>query len=210
MKRMKWMKKIFLCCTLGIIMLTMSCAQTKTLHVWKDNAYGQISGKVLIIIVADNDNIRSHFENVLAEKLAERNIPAVASHKVFPQTEKAPDRELVMAKVKELGIGSVIVGRPISREDFSSMTEGGTYLVPQNYYAGYYSVYSDSMSFVTVPGSSYDAEFFTLAVNLYDVPTEKLVWSFLSRVKVEQSRQAAVNPFIDTLMRQFQSSGIVK
>lgn len=60
-----------------------------------------------------------------------------------------------------------------------------------------------------VPGTAYDAEFFTMVTNIYDVASEKLVWSYLSRTKVETSREGAINPFIETIMKQLEKSQLL-
>ena len=86
---------------------------------------------------------------------------------------------------------------------------GGVYFMPADYYAGWNSFYADSYSLVSAPGTAYDAEFFTVVTNIYDVRSDKLIWSYLSRVKVENSRQGAINPFIETLMTQLESSKLL-
>lgn len=187
---------------------TASCATTKTLHVWKDEGYNQRLRKVLVIAVSEVDFMRNHFENVLAENLASRGVQALAGNKVLPQSAKL-DREAIVAKVRELGIGSVLVARPVNKEEVSKLYPGGSFVVPADYYHGWYGFYSDSMAFVSVPGRAYDAEYFTLVTNVYDVSSEKLIWTYLAQVKVEGSRQGAVNPFIAKIMKQLEASKLI-
>jgi len=189
---------------IGFVFLAVaaSCAPTKTLHVWKDDQYNQRLKKVLIIAVTEQEYMRDHFENVLAENLESRGIAAVASNKVLPQPAAKVDREVIAAKVRELGIGNVLVSRSVSKKEVSQLTPGGLYFVPTNYYSGYYGFYSDSFLAVSVPGAAYDAEFFNIVTNVYDAHSEKLIWSYLSQVRVEGSKQGAINPFITTLLKQ--------
>jgi len=199
-------------CTFFIILMLItvatSCSSIKTVSVWKDEGSNQRLRKVLVIAVAEQDFMRNHFENVLSENLASRGSEATPSNKVFPQSEKL-DRKAIEAKVRELGIESVLVARVVSKEEASRLNPGGVYIVPTDYYSGWYGFYSGSFAFVPVPGSAYDAEFFTIVTNIYDVTSEKLIWSYLSKVKVEESRQGAINPFIDALMKQLNESKLL-
>lgn len=193
--------------TLMLIAVTTSCASTKTVKIWKDEGYTQRLRKVLVIAVADQDYMRNHFENVLSNSLKSRGIEAVPSNTIFPESLKL-DRKAIEAKVRELGIGSVLVTRSTGKSEEAWTDPGYTFVVPVGYYE-WYGFYSDSYAIVTVPGQAYDAEFFSIATNIYDVSSEKLIWSYLSRVKVEQSKEGAINPFIDTLMKQLDDNKLL-
>lgn len=191
---------------LMIMLFTASCATTKTLHVWKDEGQSQKLGKTMIFALADMERMRDHMENMLAWRLRDKGIDASASNKVIPQLGAKPDREAIAAKVRELGVQNVVVIRPVSKSEYSDLVPGGLYIVPVSYYSGWNSFYADSYAFVAYPGSAYDVEFFTLVTNIYDVRSEKLVWSYLSKTKVETSREGAINPFIETIINQLESS----
>jgi hypothetical protein len=195
--------------SLAVMLFTASCASTKALHVWKDEGYKQKLGKTMIIVIAELDYMRNHFEDVLALRLGDRGIDAIPSNKVIPQLGAKLDREAIVAKVRELGVENVVVARAISKDEYSQLVPGGVYFVPVGYYSGWYSFYADSFSIVAVSGAAYDAEFFTIVTNIYDVQSEKLIWSYLSRVKVETSREGAINPFIETIMKQLESSKLL-
>ena len=203
-----FLRKGFLAGLMVMLLLT-SCASTKTLHVWKDEGQKKKLGKTMVIAIAELDYMRNHFENVLAWRLGDRGIEAVASNQVIPQLGAKPDREAVAAKVREMGFENVMVARAVSKDEYSSLVPGGVYLVPTSYYTDWNSFYYDSFTTVVVPGASYDAEFFTMVTNAYDVRSDKLVWSYLARVKVETSREGAVNPFIETIIKQLESSNLL-
>ena len=186
-----------------LTMMTTSCASIKTVNVWKDETSNERLQKVLVIAAAQVDFMQEHFENVLSERLASRGVEAVPGNKVFSQSGAKLEREAILAKVRELGIRNVLVARPISKEETSQLYPGGIYTVPLDYRDGWFRFYSYE------PGSAYDAEFFTIVTNVYEVKGEKLIWSYLSRVKVENSREGAINPFIDVLMKQLQESKLL-
>jgi hypothetical protein len=187
-----------------LMAVTASCATMETVNVWKDDNARRL-GNVLVLAVSEPDFMQRHFENVISEQLASRGIEAVPANKVFSQSGSKLEREAVLAKVKELGIKNVLVVRAVSREEASRLYQGGVYRIPAGHYGGWYGFYSRGY----VPGSAYDAEFFTVVTNIYEVSSEKLIWSSLTRVKVEDSRQAAINPLIDLLMKQLEESKII-
>jgi hypothetical protein len=206
---MKYQPALRVIIGIALLVLTTSCAATKTLHVWKDDQYKQRLHKVLIIAVAEQDYMKDHFENVLAEQLEARGIEAVPGNKVFPKTNAKLERDVVLAKVKELGIGNVLIGRSVSKKEVSQLTPGGVYFIPVDFYSDYYGFYTDSFVAVGFPGAAYDAEYFHILTNVYDASSEKLIWSYLSQVKVEGSREGAINPFIDVLMKQLQDNNLL-
>ena len=196
---------------LVVMLFTASCATTKTntLHVWKDEGQSQKLGKTMIFAVAELERMRDHMENMLAWRLRDKGIDASASNKIIPELGAKPDREAIAAKVKGLGVENVVVVRAVSKDEYSQLVPSEAYLVPMSYYAGWNSFYADSYAFVAFPGSAYDVEFFTMVTNIYDVRSEKLVWSYLSKTKVETSREGALNPFIETIIKQLESSKLL-
>ncbi len=197
----------FIC--LVLVTLTTSCRSIKTQSVWKDDSYHGRLQKVLVIAVAELDFMRNHFENVLSQNLAARGVEAIPGNKVFPQTKEKLDRKAVVAKVKELGIESVLVIRSVSKKEVSEFRPGGVYIVPTAFYDDWYGFYSESFIVASDPGRQYDADYFNLVTNVYDTGSDKLVWSNLSEVKVEGSREGAINPFIDWLMKQLDDSKLL-
>jgi hypothetical protein len=187
-----------------------SCASIKTESVWKDEARAQRLQKVLVIAVAELEFMQKHFENVLSERLSSRGVDAIPANKVISGSTAKLDREAIVAKVRELGVGSVLVARPISKEEASQLLPGGVYVVPASYYSsGYYGFYSGGSVFVPISGTAYDSETFRMVTNIYEVSSEKLVWSSLISVKVEGAREAAINPFIDVLVKRMEGSKIL-
>jgi len=195
--------------TLALVAAATSCASVKTENLWKDEGYSQRLQKILVISVAELDFMQKHFEDVLSDRLASRGVEAVPANKVFSRPGEELDRAAIATKVRELGIQSVLVARAISKEETAQLLQEGGYIVPVSYYSGWYNFYSGASLLVPAAGSAYDTEFITIVTNIYEVGGEKLVWSSISKVKVEASRQGAINPFIDALMKQLEKSKLL-
>jgi len=195
----------FLC--LLLIALTAACSPIKTLSVWQEETYTQPLQKVLIIAVAEKEYIRKQFENVLADQLSKRAVEAIPSNKVMSQIGSKPDREAVLAIVKKLGVESVIVARSISKEevvnqhDSKDMNIGGIAVNNEGWY-GYGFGYKSQRE--------YDSDLFTVSTRLYDVSSEKPVWSYVAQVRIEGSGQGAVTQLVPSIVAQLEDSQLVK
>jgi len=185
--------------------LGTACAPVKTLDVWKDESYSQPLHKVLVIAVAKQDYIRNQFENVLVNKLKDKGVDALPSFEVLPQTGEKLDRDSVVAKVKELGIESVIVARSISQKEITNHQYGGVIMGGVAVYNNGWYGYSYGYTY----DRAYDTDYVTVSTKLYDVNNEKPVWSYLAQVKVEDSRQAAVNKFVPMIVQELEKSKLL-
>ena len=113
--------------TLLLVALTTACAPVKTLDVWQDEAYTGPLQKVMVIVVTQQENIRNQFENIFSEQLAKRGIIPFPSNKVLSQPIAELDRETVLAKIRELGVSSVLVARSIDKKEIVNHQYGGVY-----------------------------------------------------------------------------------
>ena len=197
-----------LCLCLSIVLLWLgACAPTKSLDVWKDEGYAGGTEKILVCAVTQKDHIRNQMENNLAHQLSRGGLQAVPSNKVFPELTPDMDREAAEAKVKELGIDSILLIRSISRKEITNHQYGGLFFAPTSVrYDGWYSYYTGSFMFRQ---RAYDTEYFNLVTTLYDLESKKAVWSYLSQVRVAGSRQAAINQFIPTLVAELDDSELL-
>ena len=193
---------VLLCMT-----LLTACSTVKSVHVWKDDAYNAKMGKVLVLGMLEQDYIRKQFENVLANQLKARGIEVVTSYSVLPQRVDTLDKQMVLDEVKKLGVSNVLVTRPVDRKDITNHQAGGLYFAPTaTYLDGWYSF---AVGTVRYRDLEYDTSYLTVATNLFAVGNKKPVWSNLADVKVEDSRQDAVNKFIPLLIKEMELSKIL-
>ena len=195
--------KSLLCALL--VTATVACAPIKKLEVWKDESYSARPQKILLIAVTKRDTLRRQAENVLANHLAKKGIEAVRSHKVLPQEEKL-DRETIEAQVREMGVDTVLVARSINHREITNHQYGGVVL-------GGVAVYSDGGWYGYGYGFSYDREYdsayFIVSTKLYDVEKHVPVWSYIAQVKVDGSKEKAVNQLIPTIVEQLEANELL-
>jgi hypothetical protein len=195
----------FLC--LLLVTASTACAPIKKLEVWKDENYARHPKKILLIAMAKRENIRRQAENVLANELVKRGVDAIPSYKVLPQSEEKPDRQAVEAIVRDLGFDSVLVAHSISQKEITNHQYGGVVVSGVAVYSdGGWSGYAYGFSY----NREYDTDYFIVATKLYDVDSEKPAWSYLAQVKVEGSKEKAVNKLIPTIVEQLEASKILQ
>lgn len=192
----------------AVMLFALSCAPKSTLHVWRDENYTQKMGKTLIIFVTDIDYMRNHFEKVLAARLGDSGVAAFQGTTVMRQLGTRPEREAVVAEIRNLGVENVILARTVGKDEYSRLIPGDVYNVPLGYNNGWNSFYTESFSIVTDPLFVYDAKNFTVVTNIYDVRSDLLVGSYVSRVG-ETSLDEAVNQFIEMVLKELSRSKLL-
>jgi len=196
--------RLFLC--LLLVTVAAACSPIKKLEVWKEETYSTHPQKMLLIAIAKRDRTRRQAENVLANQLVKRGLEAIPSYKVLPQEEKL-DRQAVEAKVRELGFDSVLVARSISQKEITNHQYGGVILGGTAVYSngGWYG-YGYGYSY----NREYDSDYFIISTKLYDVDSEMPAWSYLAQIKVDGSRERAINQLIPTIVEQLEASEIIQ
>jgi hypothetical protein len=200
-------QKASLAVTLLFMILLAACAPVKMLEVRKDPAYTEKMGKVMLLAMAEEPYIRKQFEKVLANQLTGRGFDVVLSHEVLPQSTKKLDREIVVAKVKELGVTNVLVSRSVSRQEVTNQQAGGLYFKETSLFPDGWSSYAVATSGQREVG--YTTDYLTVESNLFVLGTKDPVWSNLAELKIEDSRQDAVNKFIPFLVEQLELSNLL-
>jgi len=196
--------RLFLC--LLLVTIAAACSPIKKLEVWKEETYSTHPQKMLLIAIAKRDRTRRQAENVLANQLVKRGLEAIPSYKVLPQEEKL-DRQAVEKKVRELGFDSVLVARSISQKEITNHQYGGVILGGTAVYSngGWYG-YGYGYTY----NREYDSDYFIISNKLYDVDSERPAWSYLVQIKVDGSRERAINQLIPTIVKQLEASDIIQ
>ena len=193
--------------TFVIILFTMvSCATTTVTHVWKDNTYHQGQAqKIVVIMVAKSPDMRNLFENRFVAELNARGNNAIQSHKIVSM-EQLPDRELVKSEIKSLGADTVLVSRLVDIKTIESYNPGLIYVVPEFYYGwgAYYSrIFADY-------GYTGKAQVVYVETNLYDMKTEKLIWTAHTKTERTEGEQQLINTFVKVIAKKMAAAGLIK
>ena len=187
-----------------------SCTSTRLSEAWVDSSYtGGPLESVLVIGLSDNVRRRGLFEQELASRFNGRGVSAVASLGVAPNKDDL-DKASIRKKVKELGIKSVIVTRLLGVDKEKYYVPGEPYTPPHGYYRGFYGYYDRAYGYAYTPGYWEEYEIVKLETNLYDVATEKLIWSAASETVDPQSVEKVVQSLSEQIIDDLTKRGLLK
>jgi len=193
---------IFIICAF----LFASCATTTTTisDVWKDKAYQGKAQKIVVIMVAKSQYLRKMFEGRFAAELKARGKDAIQSYKIVA-LEQIPDKELVKSKIKGTGADTVLIARLVDSKIMEAYMPGGIHVVPSFYYG--WDTYYDNI-YVDY-GYTDNIQVSYIETNLYDIKTEKLIWSAHSKTERKEGEQQLINAFIDKVLKKLSSDKII-
>lgn len=168
-RRKKFQVSGWVCCLLlgAVMVLLAGCSSLKVVESWQSPAKTNAPYRTLLLVgIANDRNVRTIFENIVADELSRAGVTAVASHNYVKDLDKAQQEDIVAA-VKKIGADAVITARPVAIGD-TTVTQQG---VPTG---GVYGTTGNG--FYSLPGTD---TFFkaTLQTNLYDAKTTQLVWT---------------------------------
>ncbi len=193
----KWFGYLF-----SFVFLIISCAGTETELTQNqvNEAYkGRPVSDILVIAITGNEDSRRTFERKFVARLKSAGVEAISSEEAIPMP---PDlklkKEMILSAVNQFGNDAVIITRLIDREVKEVYTRGGT---ARGYY-GYYSRHS-------APGYASTSKTIRLETNLYDVKTEKLIWSGQSKTFSKDSKDQIINDVIRVLVNDLQNNKLI-
>jgi hypothetical protein len=190
---------------LGLLPVIPSCASTDLTAVWKDEAFRDQPRKIMIIGLLPDPRSRFTFEEEMVKSLRKRGTDATASHSLLRE-EPAPDKEAVEKVMKEQGADAVLIARLVDKKTVSSLvpaSPGAAYGAPGYYGAQWHGYYSSN------PGTVRTDDFAVVQTNLYDLKTEKLVWTAASETWLAVDKFSLIQSFVDAITKELVREKII-
>jgi hypothetical protein len=187
--------------------LIISCAGTKLTHTWVDEAHrGNPVSDILVIGLTykENEEVRRFFEERFVGHLKTAGIDAISSVDVIavPANMKLKKEEILKV-VNKFNNDAVIITHLIGKEEKETYTH--TRVAPS--YVGYYGYYVRAYRYNTAPG--YSQTSVRLATKLYDVKTEKLIWSGESKTMNKKSTEQVIDDVIKVVIKDLQKNNLL-
>ncbi|MFZ1201566.1 MAG: hypothetical protein WAO07_15470 [Desulfobacterales bacterium] len=185
--------------------LTISCAGTRLSHTWVDEARrGKPVADVLVIIIADKAQNRETFETKFVRQLQATGIEAVASGDAIPMPRDLKlEKDVIRQAVEKYGNDAVIISHLAGLEKEEVFTRTGPV------YGGYYNYYGYVFDRVHDPGVSGEVATVRLETNLYDVKTERLLWSGQSTSENVTSVNTVIDEVIALVIKDLQKQKLL-
>jgi len=159
--------------------------------------------KVFVVGVAQNDGLRRLYEDSFVTSLQRDKYDGDVSYRRIPDPEpKKIDKDALSAALVKDGFTHVLVTRLVSVEDRetyvppTTMAVGVGYGGYGGYYGGWYPYMSMSYGYVTSPGYTTVDRVVCLETNLYDLATQKLIWTGQTQSWVDTKTEETIRQVI--------------
>jgi len=181
-------------------LLSSGCATTNLLSVWKDPAYAGPPRNIMVIGVMANKGFAKVFEEEFARQLKKRGVGAVASSAVLP-TDTKLDKAVIVAKMQEIGADTVIITSVLDKREIASAPASPRFQRQVEWYGFYTFSYENLQSMMA-----------STQTNVYDLKTERLVWTAVSDTWVEGSEDALflARTFVPVAVKRLAEDRIIK
>jgi hypothetical protein len=184
--------------------LLTSCATTTISDTWKDKSYQGKAQNMVVMMVARTQYLRDMFEGQFAAELRARGNWATQSHK-YVSFEELKNKELVKSKIKSTDADTILIARLVGKKTIEAYEPGAIHGVPlyHDYWGTYYEIVSVDYGYTGSIEVSY------IETNLYDIKTEKLIWSARSKTERSYGEQQLIKTFIDIILKKLSSDKII-
>jgi hypothetical protein len=193
---------------LFVIVLSFSCSSTKLTDVWKDAFFeGEHLESVMVVGVSDNLRTRKIFEDEFVKRFEANGVRAVSSAALSPDQDLRA--KAIKAAAVEQGLEAVFVTHLAGVEQKQVYRQGPPRTYPAHY--GFFgSYYPQVYGYTHTPGYYTQHELVKLETNLYDVGSEKLIWSAASETFDPDATKKFIESFADVIMKSLRDYGLLR
>jgi len=191
------------------VMLNACAQSTKLTQTWVDEGYrGRAVSDILVIGVTHEESTRRSFESKFVKQLKAVGVEAVSSADVIaiPADQKL-EKEVILDAVNRFENDAVLVTHLVgvdTKEIYHPPQPG----------LGYYGRYGSAWGYSHDPGYFSLNTYVRLETNLYNVQSEKLMWSGQSQTWNADSNKQIINEVIEIVIKDMQKNkllpGVVK
>ena len=189
--------------------LLIGCSQTKVTSVWVDQEYqGDGIDGVFVVGVSKDGGLRRIFEDEFVTLFKQRGVKAISSYRLLPD-EDLRDEKKLDSKVKESGSDTILMTRLLDiRKDTQYVPPDYVYAPPSSYYGGWHGYYN--RAYMVSPGHTVEYETAVLETNLYDLKTDKLIWSARSDAPADGKVGKHIKDFARSIINQLAEAKLIK
>jgi hypothetical protein len=189
-------------CLFFCTVLIISCAGTELTQTPVDDGYtGKPVSNILIIAITGNEHNRRSYEKKFVAQLKSMGVEAVSSEAAIPMP---PDlemkKEMILNAANQYKNDAVIITHLIGKEGKEVYNRGSS--GHRGFFGFYHSRFSS-------PGYSSTSTTVRLETNLYDVKTEKLIWSGKSKTLSKDSTDQIINDVIKAVINNLQKNKLI-
>ena len=167
-----------------LLMVIAGCMETRFPDVWVDETYQRRPINDVLVMAIFPSPERKMVEDEMARQLRSRGVNTVLSYVEFPG--KQPSEDEVMSQPNKIGINAVLVTKFIKREYKSTSNPNDPYH-PDN-----------------------PQPFAIIETSLYDVKTQKKIWSALSETWIIGMDNRLTSSFVSAVLKKLADDKFVR
>lgn len=192
---------------LSCLFLLSACSESKLVDIHVDKSFkGKHVSNILVIGVTykEREDVRRHFEDSFAKQLKAVGIEAVSGGDAISiPSDLMLKKEHVVDAIHKYHNDAVLISQisQFSDKESRSRDHLGT--------TDYYGFYSLSFNLVRSPHYSSSKTTYGIKTRLYDVKTEKLIWSGITRTVDPTSGNQVMNDVINSVIKDLQRNDII-
>src|SRR5262245_14737762 len=168
--------------------------------------------KIFIVGVAQDKGLRQLYDDSFVGEVKKRGADAGAAYHILPNLGEV-NKDVVAALLLKDGYTHVLVTRVVSiqnRETYYAPTTvsvgfGGY----PGWYGGWYPYMSMSYGYVTSPGYTTVQQVVCLETNVYDLASQKMIYSGMTETWMEDSPSIHIQDVISTVSWDLRSKGVL-
>lgn len=183
---------------------------------WKSpDGGGKRYQKVLVAALTSEVAARRTVESELVYRLQRKGIQATRSIDVFPPSftqGKLPPREEIIERIRQTGHDAVLTASLLDSDSETRYLPKTITYAPVSahvYYTNFYGYYSHYYPLVYSPGYYVATSTYFLETNLYEVASEKLLWSAQSETYDPSSLSRFSKSFAKLTLDRLSRDGIL-
>jgi hypothetical protein len=198
------------------LLASAACSQSmKLVRSSVDPAFVEGSVKsVFVVGVSTSPLMRKEYERIFVDALQSSKLKVTPGSELIPDIQ-AVDKDAVAAELKKMGVTHVLVTRVVDRRQVEQYhpptytTVGVGYGGYPGYYGGWGSYMSVGYSTMASPGYTTLHTVVSVESNLYDLATEKLVWTGLSEGYPDDNPTDSFRPYINQLIYDMKAKKVI-
>jgi len=197
----------YLLSLLAAMMLFTGCAATELTSAWKDPEYQGSPKKILVYTVLKNQLRRRIFEDEFVAHFKYRGVNAVPGYQVFPGEELAK-KEVLEEKLKLQGFDTLLLTQITGTKKELVQVPGtvnyqpmpGSMYPQASYYRSWPGYYNAGYMATYTPSYTAEDYYVMTETSLFDVASEKLIWSAAAVTRVGGKDQKLIKDYVATMM----------
>jgi hypothetical protein len=195
--------------------LLCSCTATSLKKTWKSPDCQQPVGKIAVLAIEERGLLRQGFENRFMAQLTRAGAPALVTYNLLSLSEIKENKRAAAERFRASGAEAILILRLMNVDSsYRESRAGKEHYVPVLTginSVGWYDYYSVGfMDMSTTYGTLKQTVY--LETSLYDLNTEKRLWSGLTQtiVKENMDRVAEMDPLVEKFVAAMRKEGVIR